>query len=34
LGHLEKMEEKRMPKTIFSKEMEGINEGEGSGKGG
>jgi len=34
LGHLERMEEDRMPKKIFTQELKGRNEGEGPGKGG
>jgi hypothetical protein len=34
LGHLERMEENRMPKMIFSQELEGRDEGEDPGKDG
>jgi hypothetical protein len=33
-GHLERMEEDRMPKKIFTQELGGLNEGEDPGKGG
>ena len=34
LGHLERMEEDRMPKKIFTQELEGTNEEEDPGKDG
>jgi hypothetical protein len=34
LGHLERMEEDRMPKKIFTQELEGRDEGKGPGKDG
>ena len=34
LGHLERMEEDRMPKKIFTQELEGREEGENPGKDG
>jgi hypothetical protein len=34
LGHLERMEENRMPKIIFTQELEGRDEGEDPGKDG
>jgi hypothetical protein len=34
LGHLERIEENRMPKMIFSQELEGRDEGEDPGKDG
>jgi hypothetical protein len=34
LGHLERMEEDRMPKKTFTQELEGRDDGEDPGKGG